>query len=174
MKTTDEFRKKYFGVILLFSVLSASLIWAAWYASGITPSLMTRNYRSVQYAAEMEGALVAAYLEAVHGKEFPPAEVKRFDKNLVLAKENITEVNEDRVLTLISEEWAAFIKTPVTPNVNSFQKVFAGIGELTALNEEAMHEFEKTAQMLRYTVLSCAGVGFFLVLVYSIEIVIKD
>ncbi len=174
MKATGEFKTRYLGVILLFSVLSVSLIWAAWYASGITPSLMTRNYRSIQYAAQMEGALVAAYLEAVHGKEFPPTEVQRFDKNLTLAKENITEVNEDQVLKLITEEWATFLKTPATPTVNSFQKVFSEIGELTALNEQAMREFEETAQKLRYTVLSCAGVGFFLVLVYSIEIVIKD
>ena len=168
-----EKRKKAFGwLIALFSVYSLLLMWGGWQASGIAPSLMSRNYQSVQYASRMESSLVAIYLDAVGGKVKPPGAVERFQDNLEQALRNITEDTEAEILQRLSERWTEFNGAPVTPTVESFRKVASVIEELTAVNERAMLSLQEKAKTLRYTLLAGGGMGFVIVLLYAVQIAV--
>ena len=166
--------RSFLYLISLFSVLSVSLLFTAWYASGIAPDLMSRNYRSIQYASQMEGALVAIFLAEVNGKVAPPAEVDRFEKNLQLEKENFTEENEEQIVQSLSKEWTAFRAKQVSSSIESFQSVLSTIKGVVDVNEKAMHAFEKKAVSLRYGVLFGGVLGFALVLLYALEIVLHS
>ena len=167
----DVKQRKGFGwIIFLFSLTTAILIVTAWYASGIAPDLMSRNYRSVQYAAQMESALVAIFLDEVNGKTPSQDDVARFDDNLRLAKANITEPNESAAIEALGAKWMAFRGKPISPSVEAFKSVASAIRDVVDLNEKAMLAFEKRALEIRYGVLFGSLLPFFLVLLYAWEV----
>ena len=167
MDNNERRRRGFLWITSIFSVFSIAMIFTAWYASGITPALMQRNYRSVQYAAQMETALVSIFLESVDGKVASPDSVTRFDDNLLLAEKNETEVNEDQILQTLRAKWTAFRAKPVSPSVASFKEVATAIDALVEVNEKAMHAFEERATSLRYSVIAGSVLGFILVLLYA-------
>ena len=167
----DGDKQRGFGwIIFLFTVSTTILIGTAWYASGIAPDLMSRNYRSVQYAAQMESALVSIFLDEVNGQVPSPDDVARFDENLRLAKANITETNEGEAIEAVSAKWMAFRGKPISPSVEAFKSVASAIRGIVDLNEKAMLAFEKRAVEIRYAVLFGSLLPFFLVLVYAWEV----
>ena len=161
-------------VISLFSVFSVLLLGTAWYVSSLAPSMMVRNYRTVKYAAEMQGALTAIYIDASSGKEPDSLQLSRFEENLEKQKHNITELREPEITAAVEQQWSTFAKKPITPDLESFKKLGATLQELVSLNETAMHAHEQQALTIGKGVLFGGILGFVLVLIYSVQFVLQQ
>ncbi len=166
MKTAQGIRT----VICLFSAFSILLLGLAWYASDLAPRLMYQNYRTVKYAAEMQGALTEIYLAAANAQAADPGQFARFDSNLLAEKNNLTEIGEPEIVTSLEAQWSAFRNLQRTPTLESFQKLTKTLEQLSAMNEVAMFAYESEARTLGKTVLFGGGLGFCLVLLYSIQV----
>lgn len=173
MKNVSRHKNSILAVIVLFSSFSILLLATAWYASGLAPRLMERNYRTVKYAAQMQGALTAIYLDASNGKAPMPAEIERFDTNLAAEKLNITEVGEPETVASIEAQWSDFKKHPMTPTLEAFQKLIARLEELSAMNEKAMRAYEEQARTIGYGVLGGGMLGFALVFLYAVQVLLS-
>ncbi len=172
MKRTSKRTRPLVILIGMFTVYAALLICGGWYASGIAPNLMARNYRSIQFSSAMESSLTSIFIDAANGKEAAPADVERFEKNLAAAKENITEKGEPEILAQISARWKLFRSGPLTPAPELFQNVAASLNDLTEVNERSMESFQETASSLRYTFILGGAMGLFLFLLYSLQLVL--
>ena len=157
-------------VILLFSVFSVLLLATAWYASSLAPRLMTRNYRTIKYTAEMQSALTAIYLAAANAKEPSPAELSRFEQNLASQKNNITENEEPESVASLEAQWSEFRKFQGSATIEAFQKLSKSLEKLAAINERAMFAYEERARTVSYSVLFGGVLGFVLVLIYALQI----
>lgn len=163
-------RGRFYGIVLLFCIYSLFLIWCTWYASSIAPAMLFRNYRTIQYVAQMEGALVSIFVGALGGKERDQTDIKHFEENLNLERQNITEPGEGELVDRLEARWKVFIANPATPSQESFQNVAHDLKELTTLNEKAMYAMEENVHSFRYTVLVGGLIGFFLFVVYAFTI----
>ena len=171
--STGEVRAKRYGfcwIIAFYSVWSVALLTAAWYASGIAPNLMFSNYRSVQYASQMDTALISILLAELEGREPPEGEVAKFNGALKLANENVTEENEQEVLDKIQNEWTMFIKQPLSQPIVAYSAVSTAVQQLTLLNEAAMYRHEERSRELRLTVIAGGVIGLLLMFVYSVQL----
>ncbi len=170
MKRNEKQRRGFLWLTFIFSVFSVLLIGSAWYASGITPDLMQRNYRSIQYASAMESSLVAIFLDGVDGKLPATADLKRFEENLELERKNVTEDHEAEIVQSLADHWSTFRAKPVSPSIASFKAVSSAIDELVAVNEKAMLALEQRAISIRYSVIAGSVLGFVLVLLYAWQV----
>ncbi len=170
----ESSRRSEYSIIMLFSTFSVLLLLVAWYASGLAPRMMERNYRSVKYSAEMQSALVKSYLSAVNGEELSPQETARFQESLNNAQQNLTEAGERELVSSLDTQWRAFRLAPATPTLESFQQLANSLEALSALNERSMKQFEERAVSLGKSVLFGGVLGFALVLVYSIQITLRS
>lgn len=170
MKRNENTRRGFLWLTFIFSIFSVLLIAAAWYASGITPDLMQRNYRSIQYASAMESSLVAIFLDGVDGKLPAATDLARFAENLELERNNFTEEREAEIVQNLADRWAELRAKPVSPSIASFKAVSSAIDELVAVNEKAMLAFEQRALSLRYSVIAGSILGFVLVLLYAWQV----
>jgi len=167
-------QKDLLALIALFSAFSVLLLGAAYYASGLAARLMERNYRTVKYAAEMQGALSSMYLEASGGKEASENEIARFDKNLAAEKLNITEIGEPETVVSIERQWSDLRKYHMTPTRESYRELSRSLEELSSMNEKAMHAYEEQSRTLSKTIL-CGGVlGLVLVVLYAAQIFLNS
>ncbi|MFN8392378.1 MAG: hypothetical protein U0136_18940 [Bdellovibrionota bacterium] len=156
-------------VIVLFSIFSIALLAVAWYASGLAPRLMERNYRTVKYAAEMQRALTSFYLAVANAQEPRKEDISRFDLNLAAERNNITEVGEPEIVADLSVQWAEFRASKETPTLQSFERLSSTLNQLSEMNESAMLTYETQAKTLSYGVLVGGGIGFVLVFVYAVQ-----
>lgn len=162
------------NVIILFSIFSLILLAVAWYASSLAPSLMLRNYRTVRYSAEMQSALTSIFLEATAGKLPQEAERHRFQINLDRQKENLTESGEPEITRLIEQQWRRFSDEPLSPSLETFQKLQSSLEKLKSINEASMYAYEDRALSIGKAVLAGGFLGFILVLTYSLQILLEN
>lgn len=158
---------RYRTIVLIFTVFSTLLIFLCWYATGIAPRLMHMNYLSIQYAAQMDSALISIYLAESSGSSPPSAEMQRFESNLTLEKQNITEPGETEIVDSIEDSWRIFKGNKISPSVSEYQSVSGHIKELIAINEKGMAQAVEHAKDLRLTVLTGGAIGLILCLLYA-------
>lgn len=150
-----------FGIVLLFVIISTLSIVSAIYLNKLskkTSAILKENVISVICARDMSEALNNINQEissSFFNKRAPDSllidkELKQFNKSLLLEKNNITEIGEDKIAAGIEsgfKEYQAyeikFSRTPITAaGFSALQKVFNNLypqfGVLSKLNENAI------------------------------------
>ena len=124
-------------LVLLMGVLGVSIAARLAILERSVNQVLSRNYRSIQAANGMLQAL-----SAFHSGETNPAEDRAgFERMLSVARGNITEPGEDKIVETIARQAGDFFAGP--PNASVPAGLHRSLAGLIAINERAMFSADR-------------------------------
>ncbi len=163
----ERILKSFLGLVALYGLVGVLLIMAFFFASGLTPRFLRKNYDSIAAAQTMRRAWND--LKPAAGPAHL-AQEQGFDQALDFASHNLTEKGEHELVEGIAGLWAQRRPQALPLPASADAPMQSLLDGLVKVNEEAMFRLADESALLQRRVLWGSAVLFALAFLASLGI----